>query len=94
MMMAGFLPFSAIYIELYYIFATVWGHKVRATSLFSCSVNCNPLGRQGLLKLAPLMFSYLQPSGEQGFLKLALLMFSWLQSSGARRSAETRSSHV
>lgn len=26
MMMAGFLPFSAIYIELYYIFASVWGH--------------------------------------------------------------------
>jgi hypothetical protein len=25
--MAGFLPFSAIYIELYYIFASVWGHK-------------------------------------------------------------------
>jgi len=28
MIMAGFLPFSAIYIELYYIFASVWGHKV------------------------------------------------------------------
>ncbi|WOK92723.1 transmembrane 9 superfamily member 2-like [Canna indica] len=28
MMMAGFLPFSAIYIELYYIFASVWGHKI------------------------------------------------------------------
>ena len=28
---AGFLPFSAIYIELYYIFASVWGHKVRST---------------------------------------------------------------
>lgn len=27
MMFAGFLPFSAIYIELYYIFASVWGHK-------------------------------------------------------------------
>ncbi|KAK9803242.1 hypothetical protein WJX73_008999 [Symbiochloris irregularis] len=27
MMMAGFLPFSAIYIELYYVFASVWGHK-------------------------------------------------------------------
>lgn len=27
MLMAGFLPFSAIYIELYYIFASVWGHK-------------------------------------------------------------------
>lgn len=26
-MFAGFLPFSAIYIELYYIFASVWGHK-------------------------------------------------------------------
>ena len=25
---AGFLPFSAIYIELYYIFASIWGHKV------------------------------------------------------------------
>eukprot|EP00741_Cyanophora_paradoxa_P014285 tig00020780_g13777.t1 len=28
MVMAGFLPFSAIYIELYYIFTSVWGHKV------------------------------------------------------------------
>lgn len=28
MTMAGFLPFSAIYIELYYIFASVWGHKI------------------------------------------------------------------
>ena len=28
MCIAGFLPFSAIYIELYYIFASVWGHKI------------------------------------------------------------------
>jgi hypothetical protein len=28
MFMAGFLPFSAIYIELHYIFASVWGHRV------------------------------------------------------------------
>eukprot|EP00882_Tetradesmus_deserticola_P025376 GHRQ01027869.1.p1 GENE.GHRQ01027869.1~~GHRQ01027869.1.p1 ORF type:complete len:138 (+),score=32.21 GHRQ01027869.1:162-575(+) len=28
MLMAGFLPFSAIYIELYYIFASIWGHKL------------------------------------------------------------------
>ncbi|KAA3483436.1 Nonaspanin [Gossypium australe] len=28
MAMAGFLPFSAIYIELYYIFASVWGHRI------------------------------------------------------------------
>jgi transmembrane 9 superfamily member 1 len=28
MVMAGFLPFSAIYIELYYIFASVWSLKV------------------------------------------------------------------
>ena len=27
MAMAGLLPFSAIYIEIYYIFASVWGHK-------------------------------------------------------------------
>ena len=33
MVMAGFLPFSAIYIELYYIFASVWGHKVCAPLL-------------------------------------------------------------
>lgn len=26
--MAGFLPFSAIYIELFYIFASIWGHKI------------------------------------------------------------------
>ena len=25
---AGFLPFSAIYIELHYIFASIWGHKI------------------------------------------------------------------
>ncbi|KAK9803193.1 hypothetical protein WJX73_001092 [Symbiochloris irregularis] len=28
MLIAGFLPFSAIYIELYYIFASIWGYKV------------------------------------------------------------------
>jgi hypothetical protein len=28
MLCAGFLPFSAVYIELYYIFATIWGHKL------------------------------------------------------------------
>lgn len=28
MCLAGFLPFSAIYIELYYIFASVWGHQI------------------------------------------------------------------
>ncbi|KAI6674285.1 hypothetical protein NL676_002191 [Syzygium grande] len=28
MAMSGFLPFSAIYIELYYIFASVWGHRI------------------------------------------------------------------
>lgn len=28
MLMAGFLPFSAIYIELYYIFASVWGQPL------------------------------------------------------------------
>eukprot|EP00753_Platysulcus_tardus_P015130 PLAT482.1.p2 GENE.PLAT482.1~~PLAT482.1.p2 ORF type:complete len:483 (-),score=252.62 PLAT482.1:48-1496(-) len=27
-LVAGFLPFSAIYIELHYIFAAVWGHKI------------------------------------------------------------------
>ena len=26
--MAGFLPVSAIYIELHYIFASLWGHKI------------------------------------------------------------------
>lgn len=33
MAMAGFLPFSAIYIELYYIFASIWGHKARTLSV-------------------------------------------------------------
>ncbi|XP_061348061.1 transmembrane 9 superfamily member 2 [Gastrolobium bilobum] len=28
MAMAGFLPFSAIYIELYYIFSSLWGHQI------------------------------------------------------------------
>lgn len=28
MLSAGLVPFSAIYIELHYIFASVWGHKV------------------------------------------------------------------
>lgn len=27
-MIAGFLPFSAIYIELHYIFASMWGHQI------------------------------------------------------------------
>jgi len=27
MLMAGFLPFSAIYIELFYIYSSVWGHS-------------------------------------------------------------------
>jgi len=28
MCVAGFLPFSAIYIELHYIFASMWGHQI------------------------------------------------------------------
>lgn len=28
MFMSGFLPFSAIYIELHYIFASIWGHQI------------------------------------------------------------------
>jgi len=28
LLIAGFLPFSAIYIELHYIFTSVWGHRV------------------------------------------------------------------
>jgi len=28
MCIAGFLPFTAIYIELFYIFTSIWGHKV------------------------------------------------------------------
>jgi len=28
LLVAGFLPFSAIYIELHYIFASIWGHRV------------------------------------------------------------------
>ena len=28
LILAGFLPFSAIYIELHYIFAAIWGHKI------------------------------------------------------------------
>ena len=28
MFTAGFLPFSAIYIETHYIFASIWGHKI------------------------------------------------------------------
>jgi len=28
MLIAGFLPFSAIYIEVHYIFSSIWGHKV------------------------------------------------------------------
>lgn len=35
MLMAGFLPFSAIYIELYYIFASVWGGLHAADCLMS-----------------------------------------------------------
>jgi hypothetical protein len=28
LLIAGFLPFSAIYIELHYIFASMWGHQI------------------------------------------------------------------
>ena len=38
MMIAGFLPFSAIYIELYYIFASVWGHKIYTIYSILCIV--------------------------------------------------------
>ncbi|XP_016676043.2 transmembrane 9 superfamily member 4 isoform X1 [Gossypium hirsutum] len=31
MAMAGLLPFSAIYIEIYYLFASVWGHRIYTT---------------------------------------------------------------
>jgi len=37
MAIAGFLPFSAIYVELYYIFASVWGHKVSCGSVLVSS---------------------------------------------------------
>lgn len=30
MAIAGFLPFTAIYMELYYVFTSIWGHKVYA----------------------------------------------------------------
>ena len=49
MLMAGFLPFSAIYIELYYIFASVWGHKViapRNAPTFACLAEGNFLPPQ------------------------------------------------
>merc|ERR1739844_811904 len=28
MLVAGFLPFSAVYIELHYIFTCMWGHSI------------------------------------------------------------------
>ena len=43
MLMAGFLPFSAIYIELYYIFASVWGHKVRMVTTIRLLLLCSLL---------------------------------------------------
>lgn len=39
MLMAGFLPFSAIYIELYYIFASVWGKT--SNSQANLAIPCN-----------------------------------------------------
>ena len=47
MLMAGFLPFSAIYIELYYIFASVWGHKV------GCPLLSRPASRLRNAVVAP-----------------------------------------
>lgn len=38
MAMSGFLPFSAIYIELYYIFASVWGYKMYTVYSILCIV--------------------------------------------------------
>lgn len=46
MLMAGFLPFSAIYVELYYIFASVWGHKVG----WQERGRCQGAGQQALRK--------------------------------------------
>lgn len=43
----GFLPFSAIYIELYYIFASVWGHKVRPLTV------CLGVGERGVTRTQP-----------------------------------------
>ncbi|XP_076914194.1 transmembrane 9 superfamily member 4-like [Bidens hawaiensis] len=38
MALAGILPFSVIYIQLYYIFATVWGHQVYTPYSILCVV--------------------------------------------------------
>lgn len=49
MLVAGFLPFSAIYIELYYIFTSVWGHmdytiySVRSSFLNVHSQTCDAM---------------------------------------------------
>ena len=41
---AGFLPFSAIYIELHYIFSSIWGHKVRGPGTEGLGCTWPPLG--------------------------------------------------
>ena len=61
MVMAGFLPFSAIYIELYYIFASVWGHK-------AC---LSPCGTWPRLTSVPTMDELRVPSVLMAFLFLA-----------------------
>ncbi|KAD2804450.1 hypothetical protein E3N88_37827 [Mikania micrantha] len=38
MALAGILPFSVIYIQLYYIFATVWGHRIDTLYSILCVV--------------------------------------------------------
>jgi len=53
MLMAGFLPFSAIYVELYYIFASVWGHKVSAADCLPIAQCERPMLRIDTL-LAPM----------------------------------------
>lgn len=38
MLLAGILPFSVIYVELYYVFASVWGHRIYTIYSILCIV--------------------------------------------------------
>ncbi|KAG0494618.1 hypothetical protein HPP92_005612 [Vanilla planifolia] len=70
MAMAGFLPFSAIYIELYYIFTGTWGHRVY-TMAFLCG------GSTGLFIYAYCFYYYKARSDMLGLVQASFFCYGF-----------------
>ena len=72
MAFAGLLPFSVIYIELYYIFASVWGHRVYTLYgvLFICFILL-----VAITALVSIGFTYLQLAAEDHLWWWRLVVF-------------------